>query len=309
MADYAVELCKLGNSLTTSSIVPDSDCIIYHYTSPGGFKGIIENRTIRFTDRYFLNDYSEGTYVMELCVKYITSILPNNEPFRDELIKQCTNRREHPQRDDFYVHQCSFSKDEDNLALWNYYTKGDNIQGYNLSFDAHELCDGMILTSVLPSGNVPVIWKGDVVYTESEQLVIIKNIIEKYYHFSEMYNHRYLDFTIGYLVDKLMIAGIFFKKECFKVENEYRIVLDLHIDKQTGKFTAISEEQKFYEKNGILIPFLDIKFEPKCLKSIKISPTLDIKSTENSIYRATLKDFPHINKNNAITQSEIPIRY
>lgn len=39
---------------------------IYHYTSPVGAMGVIENNTLRFTDRNYLNDYSEGMYTLDL---------------------------------------------------------------------------------------------------------------------------------------------------------------------------------------------------------------------------------------------------
>ena len=309
MAEFVSELCRLSNGIKISEVIPDSNGLIYHYTSPGGLKGILENKTMRFTDRYFLNDSSEGTYVMDLCIRNIEMLVLNHEKFKKELLKRCVERKVNPQRDDFYVHQCSFSKDEDSLALWNYYTKGNNIQGYNLCFAAHALKSSIKMESTLESGNVPAIWGGDVVYDESEQRVIVKKVVDSFFELSEKENHQHYQFTIGLLVDKLMLVGIFFKKKCFSIENEYRVVMDLHIDKSTGEFTAISSEQKFYEKNGFLIPYLDVEFGTEALKEIRISPTLDLATTKNSIYRATAKTFPLINKNDLVKQSEIPVRY
>lgn len=146
-------------------------------------------------------------------------------------------------------------------------------------------------------------------YDESEQLIIVKKVVDCFFELSEEESHQHYQFTIGLLVDKLMMVGMFFKKICFSIENEYRIVMDLHIDRNTGVFTAISSEQKFYEKNGFLIPYLDVEFGADALKEIRISPTLDFETTLNSLYRATAKTFPHINKNNLVKQSEIPVRY
>lgn len=153
MAEFVSKLCRLSNGIKISEIIPDSNALIYHYTSPDGMKGILENKTIRFSDRYFLNDSSEGTYIMDLCIKNIEILVPNHDKFKYELLKRCGERKEKPQRDDFYVHQCSFSKYEDSLALWNYYTKGNNIQGYNLCFVSHELKSSLKLESILESGN------------------------------------------------------------------------------------------------------------------------------------------------------------
>lgn len=309
MDDYDNKFCEFINRIKPESYIPDSEKLIYHYTSPSGFKGIVENTALRFSDRNFLNDYSEGTYVMQLCIDNIMSIVPDDKKFREQFLEACKLRRENPQKDTFYVHQCSFSKDEDNLALWNYYTKGDNIQGYNLCFDSKDLGDSLIMESALESGNIPVIWKGDVIYDTNEQILFVKKIIQDYFDFAESDNHVNDGFTISYLVDKLMIFGIFFKNECFKVENEYRVVLDLYFDKSNGDFMAIKSKQKFYEKNGLLIPYVDIKFKPEALRNICISPTLDLNTNENSIYRATLKSFPHISRSKAVKQSRIPVRY
>ena len=44
---------------------------IYHYTSSNVFLIILKNNTLRFTDRFFLNDKSEGSYVLDLCLELI----------------------------------------------------------------------------------------------------------------------------------------------------------------------------------------------------------------------------------------------
>lgn len=310
MPNYVMNLCKLSNEIKLNEIIPNRDLKIYHYTSPSGFRGIIENHTLRFTDRNFLNDYSEGIHVMDLCINNIDYLLSEHEQFRKELFKSCQERKKEPQTDDFYVHQCSFSTVEDSLCLWNYYTKGDNIQGYNLCFKSEELCAKLRLTSDMEDGSLPTIWRGEVIYDTDQQLEIVKEIINSFFILSEEdNNHKHYKFTIKYLVDKLMIAGMFFKKDFFEIEKEYRFVLDLHMDPNSGKFTAINEKQKYYEKNGILIPYVDIIFDPDALIQIGISPTLDLATTKNSIYRTTMKDFPQIKKKNAVKKSNIPIRY
>ena len=43
---------------------------IYHYTSPSGFKSIIENSKIWFTDSRFLNDIEEQFNISNTLKKY-----------------------------------------------------------------------------------------------------------------------------------------------------------------------------------------------------------------------------------------------
>ena len=61
-----LELLKINNT-ELSNYLSVENRNIYHYTSPTGLNGIVSYHTLRFTDRNFLNDYSEGRYVIDLC--------------------------------------------------------------------------------------------------------------------------------------------------------------------------------------------------------------------------------------------------
>ena len=50
---------------------------IYHYTSPEGLKGIFDNQVIRFTNRLYLNDKSEGIYVFDVLSGHYDEIFPS----------------------------------------------------------------------------------------------------------------------------------------------------------------------------------------------------------------------------------------
>ena len=66
------ELLKAYEKIVDEICSMDSS-IIVHYTSPEGLKGIIENRTLRFTDSEYLNDKSEGKLIydtLEFCIDY-----------------------------------------------------------------------------------------------------------------------------------------------------------------------------------------------------------------------------------------------
>lgn len=308
MADYLVDLCKLSNNIKYTDFFPQKSVDIYHYTSPTGFKGIIENRKLRFSDRYYLNDSSEGRVVMELCKNEINVIAPDDEHFKELLKEECVKRYEKPQRNNFYVFQCSFSVDADSLCLWNYYTKGDCVRGYNLHFKSGELKRKIKMHSNLENGQTPKLIVAKIVYKKQKQIQIIKEIVNKFYDFSMKYRHYDEKFTVSILVDKLMTIGAFFKKSCFQPENEYRMVVDLYLD-NNGEYLAIKEKQEFCEKAGIFIPYVDLEFEAKALKSIAVSPSLDLTRARESIYRLSQNNFPQFSNFENIKQSEIPLRY
>ena len=109
---------------------------IYHYTSFGGFKSIIENSKLRFTNRFFLNDYSEGKYILNLCVNNADMLFEQNNSFEKHFIDKCNDKLEKIESDSFQFYQCSFTADGDSLAMWNYYS-GEG--GISIEFDISQL--------------------------------------------------------------------------------------------------------------------------------------------------------------------------
>jgi hypothetical protein len=71
---------------------------------------------------------------------------------------------------------------------------------------------------------------------------------------------------------------------------------------------VIKKGANTYEKNGLLIPHLDIKFSNSDLKSISTSPTLSFEETESNI-RNALKIHSYNADAIQILKSNIPVRY
>ncbi len=317
MDSYLIDLCELSNSIEYTSFFSNASKDIYHYTSPLAFQSIIENQKLRFSDRYYLNDGSEGKAIMQLCLDELDEVAPDDPKFKECLKEECNKRYKKPQRDNFYVFQCSFSVDQDSLCLWNYYTKGDCLRGYNLHFKSGELrrkiemqpdkcCDKG--TSGRPKGRTPQIISAKVVYKKREQKKIVKQVIQQFYNFSVAHSRCDEKFTIEILVDKLMILGVFFKKECFEPEHEYRFAISLYLNND-GTYAAIKEKQEFLEKDGLFVPYVDLKFAPEALKSVYVSPTLDLERARESILRLSQGKFPQFSDVSLIKQSGIPLRY
>ena len=302
------KLADLSNSIIydLDQYIQTEDKPIYHYTSPSGFEGIIKNGKLRFTDRNFLNDKSEGRYILELCIENAGEIIDFDNEFRNVFINGCKKQLGVLQRAGFFVYQCSFSVEPDNLSLWNYYTKGDSIKGYNLMFDSNNICNQLHMKSNQEDGSTPKAYLGKVIYDVNKQKCVISKIVRKFYDFYNNYkNPNYLKFIIEVMIDRLMFVGCYFKKDCFKIENEYRIVYHQYVNEE-GKFEAIKDKPSFYEKNGFFIPCLDVSFEPKALLGITISPTLDFSTTQYSLLRI-IGNYNLTAEN--IVQSNIPVRY
>lgn len=291
----------------------DIDSIyIYHYTSIEGLKGILDKEQLRFTDRFCLNDYSEGIYVLNLCINKINEITKDifTDEMKKEFMKCCQERLKRPATYNFYVYQCSFSMSSDSLCMWNYYTKGNDIQGYNLKFNSAELRNNLILKPTPEINSVPNILSGKVVYEEKKQIDIIRKILMKFvnfFHNNVIRPDHNLTSHMKYVIDKIMIQGIFFKPHYFDIENEYRLAINLLIN-DDGQYAAISNKREFMTKKDMIVPFTYIKFNPSVLRGLTLSPTLDYESTRVNIFNAFQKKFANISIDN-IVKSKIPVRF
>ena len=311
MQEFALRVVKIHNK-NISEYIDTSDCLVYHYTSPAGFNGIISNHTLRFTDRNYLNDYTEGRYVMGLCLRSRCSLLLPKE-HRKFFKDKCEELYKNPAVKKRLVYQCSFSISSDNLALWNYYTKGEGIKGYNLCFSACDL-ESALKTNKPNSHKKTKVTRGKVIYNIQEQTAIIKKIISE---FAEALIQEKADVTnceiaIELLVEKLLLVGAFFKAPCFKHEEEYRMIIQplaaWNDETNSVYFLNLEKTAATYEKNGLLIPYVDIEFSQNALKGITSSPTLDFAEVQANL-RNVLRIYGYAEKTIAIRPSQIPIRY
>lgn len=81
------EFIKLYNSFRYKGI-EKSQGVIYHYTSPEGLKGIFDTSSLFATDMYFLNDSSEGVYVISLIEENIDRLCKGNAELKKYVEKE-----------------------------------------------------------------------------------------------------------------------------------------------------------------------------------------------------------------------------
>lgn len=280
--------------------ISPQDLQIFHYTSPNALFNILNSKTFWFSNINFLNDETERKYIYILIQEYMNNNKNNfSELFYNEISEICSEMTSDAESickastmfnlNNKYV--ASFSLDDDNLNLWNYYTKNPNALGYNVEIDINKILNGSHTKYYRFFG-------GKVIYEKQEQLNLIEKIILDYY--SDYINwtndehkvHR--SFLLSEFTNIIQAYGIFFKYPYFAAEKEYRFVLET--------------EQKcnYREFNGLFIPYIDYKFLKDCIKSITISPTQKQSITKNSIEKI-LKEFEY--ENVQVKISKIPLRY
>lgn len=310
-----LEIIKLSNE-DIAKYIDTSNCPIYHYTSPVALNEIIRKHTLRFTDRNYLNDYSEGRYVMKLCLDSRFELkLPKS--YRKHFRATCMRLYETPTKKQRHVYQCSFSTAKDNLSLWNYYTKSDGIKGYNIGFYSKDLENGIDTNPSLP--DVPAehkvqVFSGRVIYSIKKQKEILKSVV---HDFSEVIAKHidevdFCNIAVELLVEKILHIGSFFKSPYFSHEKEFRLLIKLvaiwNEENAAVEFMSLGKGASTYEKNGLLIPYVDLTFSRDALKSITVSPTLSFEEISSNINNA-LKLHAYNQEAIQIDKSEIPVRY
>ena len=300
-------MIEIENRFFSDSSINHYSCDIYHYTSPEGLLGILENNSLRFTNAFFLNDKSEFRYTYKLLLE----ILPNIQQDIDEtLFGELRKRAKYVTEEGFYRHESevlfredfyimSFSKDSDNLALWNNYTKSPNKTGYNIKFItdnliAHlkEIQNDIYIESSLVCYNIEI---------QKEALI---NLI-KYYNRLVIKNQDKRELYTKKLIYELIVYSLFFKHPKFTLEDEYRIIIGniAHIDDKNLGFNI---------KNGLFIPYLsrplndDKSVGRKLIEQIKVSPIADRELTQYSLNKVLNKTGYNFVP---ITFSDIPLRY
>lgn len=147
---------------------------LYHYTSVGGFEGMISNNSIRMTKSDFLNDPADCHLFVTLVEKYIDthpnvlsksiSNLGSHKHEVEELYKKRGCDLIHYIE---YIHKhialyvMSMTQIDDGMNMWNYYGQG----GMELEFSKESLVESLKKTFV---SEKEFLTESKVIYTNSE---------------------------------------------------------------------------------------------------------------------------------------------
>lgn len=304
---------EIKNSLGIEAI---SDGISYHYTNTDALLSILENKTLWISEVNFLNDLSE--------VQHIFDIIKNSFDYRkwSRMVRNALNKRIDPNQELISIEQffeeslfealnnffsvfdifvLSMSVEADSLAVWSNYSKGE---GYNIGFHLSEFLS-VINKSKIESSH------GKVIYNREQQEEILQEVIDEYMDFTPEINNPELETEKKSdrenLIMKIVLCSIFFKKYCFKPENEYRFVF------MQNKLIPGKLPIKFRTINNSIIPYIEIPISETKESSIPLS-TITIGPKNNSDIAKTgltyfLKHHHYGNVNEIIKKSEIPLRY
>ena len=290
---------------------------IFHYTSPVGFESILFRNSQKIelwaSRNDCLNDMSEGTLALEIYKEVCSDMRECGEiegQFYD-LIKDVTPAHTmlmwHKSNGvntltvaEYERYICSFSKNRDSLAMWNYYSKGNMYEGFNLGFYTRMLEESV--NEHLDSYETRI-HMYPVAYEKESQKELIHDFIANLAECYEVGDETSVRYTVS---NQLVQWSLVFKSEHFKHEEEVRLIVDI------GKKPPCSVPQlkvNYRITKGFTIPYIILEIDKNTLSDVTIGPLLgDIESKRTQLAvmeeRLTTQDYLALVKG-----SEIPVRY
>lgn len=309
------------------SVIKGTKKIRYYYTSPSAFLSIIDKRQIRFTDIRYLNDKSEGVYLIKLIINFFEKY-KNEYQYSRELFFNLIKLHSIKELEELnvtkidynmpmpYMEQRHFvfcmSAKQDSLNMWNYYVNNGNYQGYNIGFSVNKFLKTFDI-NVDKFIDPFTVYYGDVLYKEAEQYKEIKSffdLIEK--KLSKSHTKQEYDYFLIQIRNYIESNEAFFKNPAFESEKEFRIVIEIadeRVHRPKNNYAGENNKQiedEFTVKNGLIVPFLLVKFDCNAITNVTISPI-----TEFGIAKESVKELLEnkIGSNIEVKKSDIPIRF
>lgn len=303
------KVAEYFNGYDFQSLVAENcslDKSVYHYMTISTLMEILSNKKLRFSNRLYLNDYSEGKYVLDLCIKQIDKIWPTTQNYqKEEFLEELHILSEHLNNKQFHIYQASFSLYGDHLTMWNYYAKGD---GANMEFSLHAL-EESFKKRFLDDVQWPVgFLHGPVIYDMTQQIEILNKLLAGFATSDSIVNEWYM-----FVAWAVLYVGIFFKHKGFQDEREYRIAYSLFFDQEQCLTLRSNEEGKpyfvnVYQRENMLVPYIDIDFDIKAIEGITLSPRLETENISDGLQIALRQNGFDSNKIH-ISKSKIPVRF
>lgn len=313
---------------------------IFHYTSIDGLEGILRNQKLRFTNIKYMNDKDEIIAGLDSMAKacdasdevrerlrsaFISlsiqtfvccfSLEEDSLPMWNYYTKEINGQGYNIEFDDKKLVESILRRNpildgcEFSFGIVDYSKDNDSEYSQAITNDiltSIELSISKLFLAVVKgvsdnqSSNIDESslrnWEKKIADTEKKRKL---NELPIYF-----YNGEKCNFEKNPSGDYLY----FIKRDCFKQEREFRIVITIPDDhlaelKQKGVY-------KFRTGNGILVPFLELEFSPDVVKSITISPTI-----QSDLVELSIQDFLKYcelevkNYSKFIRHSSVPVRF
>jgi DUF2971 family protein len=252
------ELNRLSLELQQINLQEKPPKALYHYTTAGGLRGIVQNNVLWASSVYHLNDVSEVAYGCELVRDVLRRKLPEIEkegfPLGVAMLTEAIEAFAHPTEQFPNTYVCCFCQEGNVLGQWRAY--GAN-GGY-----AIELCllEKDLLQLAAPKGASLFFRK--VIYDRDVQRNKLAFALEKYLEILRLVASR-VTLEDGKALEKSGVGFVWFftqviamnllsyKHRAFEEEAEWRAVIRVEADP--------TKMMKFRENNLGIVPYVEIQ--------------------------------------------------
>ncbi|MBW7866492.1 MAG: DUF2971 domain-containing protein [Candidatus Hydrogenedentes bacterium] len=235
-----------------------------HYTDAAGLAGILKSGTFWATNAAFLNDPEEFLFAYRV----FESMVRRGEHALDKRLAGAFMEGVHTSGHDNEldrIYLISFSAHRDDLSQFRAYS--DNARGYALEFEPCKLIQALNDYIEHGSGEYLTLRKvrygrEDLAKFHKRAIDLLKSSIEELPYPRD--SQEFLSAVRGFgfdLHNYLREAGVVFKQEGYKSEEEFRVVLDIH-----GLMSVLpcdlNERIAVRVRNALPVPYIPFQFLP-----------------------------------------------
>jgi hypothetical protein len=272
-----------------------TDLHLYHYTTAGGLKGIVEDKGIRCSEIGYLNDAQEVEHSLRLIRTKIEELREehsDNEAISKGLLEGILTHLNSFPGGVFRVFVACFCKSGDLLSQWRGYAEEGG--GYSLEFTFNDQTK-----LILEDGQRSHPYLRKVLYDEDRQEELVETYLagicdtlsEKLSGFTPQDQQIMASSTALHVMNTLMDWVVSFKHHGFQEENEWRLV------RMLKSMDEAKSQAQFRVSNGLVVPYVDtplVKTKEKSgeeteaqeyfpLSNVRYGPTLPADRAESSI--------------------------
>ena len=255
------------------------DDFLYHYTTPGGLIGIVENRILWATDVFYLNDSEEFALGIQIACEYVEkkqADTGNNESINGRLEWLLKTLKHIGPLGKQSVYISSLSKEDDQLSQWRAYCGGG---GFAIGFKVDKLkklakAQGFVLE--------------ECIYDPDKQKRLINEAVDSIAGpwlnsstpWPELPGEGPRFETHLRLLDELSRLSPKLKNKGFLEEKEYRLISEPSVGYVKGQV-------KFRNQKGLVVPYREFKLNDDDLWQkvrVVVGPTPHPEESDASVY-------------------------
>jgi len=286
---------------------------IFHYTSPAGLTSILfcdKEKTVLWASRYdCLNDMSEGSIVEDILHEVCDDLLKQGNitpelhklfysvrPARTILLSYHEKDALKITRPECNRYVCSFSKNSDSLAMWNYYSKGSKYEGFNIGFFPKGIessleryfHDKEAAFHIYP-----------VIYDKVEQKRLVERLLGK---LAELYSKDQESSIRCIISNRLLDWSLVFKSPYFQHEEEIRVVIDV-----AKREVRVPVEYRITA--GFVVPYIKLMLDKSDVSYVNFGP-LQCSEEQKQHQLKVMEEMMGAKEYTAlIDYSKIPVRF